>query len=162
MEINDLDQETQDLDWFALDREGAIGHFTTGGAGFLPRSVAASAEDLRAVTRYFHHTAPILGHPIVHPQARHRVRLFPSSDQDAEAACTTYLRDYAAAASRGLYSFDSEQTGQRPTGYFRVASPSRPLVAEALPREIRDILERTVLAGVAFGICDALGIDAMG
>jgi hypothetical protein len=53
MIISDEDENTIDYDWFAVDDEGHIGHFATGGCGIMPRSVAASAEDLETITNFF-------------------------------------------------------------------------------------------------------------
>jgi len=40
MTIPTAEQEETDFDWFGLDEEGFIGHFTTGGFKCLPQSVA--------------------------------------------------------------------------------------------------------------------------
>lgn len=44
-EISDIEEECEDLDWYAVDESGYIGHFATGGRGFLPRSVKNSSEN---------------------------------------------------------------------------------------------------------------------
>jgi hypothetical protein len=52
MIIEKWEEETTDFDWFALDDQGKIGHFTTGGFGALPQSVASSKEDLEKLVNY--------------------------------------------------------------------------------------------------------------
>src|SRR4051812_39010755 len=56
--IPEIEQEATDFDWFAVDESGCIGHFTTAGFKLLPKSVAASAEDLKKVTEHFKQLTP--------------------------------------------------------------------------------------------------------
>jgi hypothetical protein len=139
MEVSDLEQETQDLDWFALDEEGTIGHFATGGSGKLPRSVAASRDNMNMLTEFFRTHFANFTTPIINPKLGLHVSL---KDEDAKEK---YLQDYLNMASRGLYSYDCLLTGKKPTGYFLVAQPTTPLQLTLLPREIRSLLEMTVL-----------------
>ena len=54
-------QAGTDFDWFGIDEEGFIGHFTTAGFKRLPSSVAHCAEDLKRISDYFEHIAPVRG-----------------------------------------------------------------------------------------------------
>jgi hypothetical protein len=58
MVISDEDQEVTDFDWFAVDKDGRVGHFTTGGDGVFPRTVAASSDELQFITDFFQNTIP--------------------------------------------------------------------------------------------------------
>ena len=155
MEVSELDEETQDLDWFALDKEGAVGHFATGGFGALPRSVASSLEDLKKITEYFRSQHAPIASPIVSRVIDSHISL------KDEGVMTRYLEDYMKMASRGLFSFDYLRTGTRPRGYFEVAKPSTPLHSTSLPQEIRQILEKTVLDGISFSTADEIGVEAL-
>jgi hypothetical protein len=154
MRVSELEEEIQDLDWFALDEEGTIGHFATGGCGALPRSIASSREDLQKVTLYFrNHTA------IASPVVSHSIDSYISlKDNESKAR---YLRDFLKMSSQGLFSFDCMRARKRPTGYFQVARPSVALYATALPLEIRQILERTVLEGVCFRSAGEIAVEVV-
>ena len=51
--ISDIEEETRDIDWFCTDIDGEIGHFASGGRGFLPLSVKASQENLNRLVSIF-------------------------------------------------------------------------------------------------------------
>lgn len=155
MQVSELDEETQDLDWFAIDGEGAIGHFATGGCGALPRSIASSLEDLQKVTMYFKERVEAFTMPVVSESINSFI-LF--RDEEAKAR---YLEDFIKMASQGLFSFDFLRTGTRPAGYFRVAKPNVSLQARSLPQEICQILERTLLQGIVFRDSDKIDVKAV-
>ncbi len=135
--ITDIEEETQDIDWFGADLNGEIAHFTSGGRGFLPPSVKACKEDLNLAYAYFRHELAANGYGIQSSNLLLHMK-FQSVEQKA-----TYLADYLRMASKGLYSFDCVITGKRPSGYFVVASPARPLSVNELPNEIQKIVVRT-------------------
>ena len=142
MEISDQDQLCLDFDWFAVDDQGWIGHFTTAGFKLLPRSVSPSQEDLKLVTGYFERSAPIReGHFVDN-------EIIPTlkNEKDPERR----LRDFVAMANRGLYSYDIESYGDT---YFRVAIPKSPMHMSDLPENIQEILKRTRAKGSIFSQC---------
>ena len=51
--ISELEEETQDIDWFCVDVAGEIAHFASGGRGFLPTSVSSSRVSLEILLQYF-------------------------------------------------------------------------------------------------------------
>ena len=68
MEIPFDKQARTDFEWFGVDEDDLIGHFTTAGFKRLPPSVAKSGEDLRTVTDYFGNVGPVRGaHTVDHP-----------------------------------------------------------------------------------------------
>jgi hypothetical protein len=149
MKIPDIDVETQDLDWFAIDKEGAVGHFTTGGFGVLPRPAASSYGDLKKLLGFFRETlAPATTASISNNLQSHK-------QFNNDSAKSRYLHDSIAMASRGLFSFDCCY-GNRPTGYFKVTLPSKPLHFSSLPVEIQQILKRTVLSEISFKDVDEI------
>lgn len=89
MPISDLDIETRDLDWFASDKDGMIGHFATGGHGAVPQVIARSCsiEDLNQVANYFR-KQPALACPIVNEGLASYVAL---KDERAKGR---YLEDF--------------------------------------------------------------------
>ena len=46
-----IDPDGIDLDWYAVDRDGHLAHFTSGGSRLVPERVLASQEDLKKVDR---------------------------------------------------------------------------------------------------------------
>jgi hypothetical protein len=154
MNISDIDEEITDLDWFGLDQQGAIGHFTTGGFGALPRSVALSKEDLERVSKYFNNLGLNSNAPTVSAIAR---EILATKDEKAGAA---YLQDYLKAASKGLYSFNYQHIGRRPAPYFLVAIPEKPLNVNDVSPEIQQILKRTILPSVLFSADTTVSVDA--
>src|SRR5262249_44019510 len=81
MPISDIEEETLDLDWFALDRNGHIGHFTTGGMGDLPQTVREgySVDSLASVTDFFRTSVKPRATPIVNPALTKYVRISEAS-----------------------------------------------------------------------------------
>lgn len=138
MEIARDLQVGRDFDWFCVDEKGHIGHFTTAGFKYLPKSVEASAENLETLTKFFMALQPQYGHEV-------DLRLADALNEPKPGP--RYLRDFVAMADRGLFSFDIESYATSGSAYFRVALPLRPLKIEDLPEPIRKILTHTVLAG---------------
>jgi hypothetical protein len=58
-----------------------------------------------------------------------------------------YLAVYMSMAAIGMHSFDCITARKRPTNYFLVARPARPLRIEDVPDDIRQILSMTRLSG---------------
>jgi hypothetical protein len=134
MRIDFEEQMDRDFDWFAVDTVGHLAHFTTAGMKQLPQSIAASAEDLALVARYFQESATNRG--------LHEVEPTISIIQGER-----YLRDFVAMAGKGLFSFDIESHLSPAAAYFRVATPVSPLHMSELPLAIRDVVARTRIEG---------------
>jgi hypothetical protein len=139
--ITDFEEETQDIDWFSVDASGEIAHFASGGRGFLPLTVRASKEDLQYLTSYFRKELARNGDGVESPHLVAHMR-FESEEQKA-----AYLADYSQMGAKGLYSFDCMVGPKRPSGYFLVVEPSRPLRIEGFPSDIRQVLLRTRFLG---------------
>jgi len=145
MGIDPVIQETTDFDWFGVDAEGFIGHFTHAGFKRLPASVASSAEDLKFVSEYFQKHAAVRGAHLVDETSLSSAL---NRQWRGEREETRYLRDFVAMADRGLFSFDIDSYLTPGIAYFRVACPLSPITVEQLPEEIRQVLARTRLAGM--------------
>lgn len=155
--ITEEDEAAADLDWFAVDAQGAVAHFTTGGCGALPRGVAASKEDLETLRAYLT-TLPETTIAIVNPNRATTIPLFPTVKPEPVAR----LRPWTAAAARGLYAYDYvEDRKRRPRPYLLVARPELPLLAAELPPDIRTLLARTTLRDVTFSRDDVIGLASL-
>jgi hypothetical protein len=153
MQISDLDQEIYDFEWFALDKEGLVGHFATGGCGAMPTSVASSRENLRKVTDFFRNMCSAKSSTQVSQELDEHVDL-----KNSAAAREVYLRSYVEMASRGLFSYDCMRSPKRPTGYFLVAKPLTPLQVSSLPHEISEILGIAIFEDVSFREARVIGL----
>ncbi|MCW5963218.1 MAG: hypothetical protein KIT83_04190 [Bryobacterales bacterium] len=69
----------------------------------------------------------------------------------SESDRSRYLHSFAEMADRGLFTFDIDTYEREGLAYFLVAEPMEPIVVDALPREIQNILERTQLKDFRFG-----------
>lgn len=155
--ISELEEEASDYDWFAVDREGRVGHFTTGGFGVLPRSVAASSDDHKAITEFFR-SLPVSSEASLAPKAQEaaknpKLRRTWTGPMSASTAATHCFEDFVQMASREVFSFDHSygldcsMRRMRPCPvYYLIARPSNPLHVATLPLDIRTVLNRTVLS----------------
>jgi hypothetical protein len=142
--ISEDEQKERDYDWFGVDEEGYIGHFTSAGYK-LPKSVCASAEDLQAITDYFENIefSGLKFHVIT--DLEKKVHLFENDFMRNQ-----YLSSFCEMADRGLYSHDIDLYSKQNLAYFCVAMPERPLRIEFLPPNIRAIVSRIILKGIRF------------
>jgi hypothetical protein len=140
------EQEVRDFDWFGVDADGHIGHFTTAGFKYLPGSVSSSEEDLQEVTGYFDNEAPIRGAHRVDSESIAQFKGWKGEEHEAR-----YLASFALMADKGLYSYDIDTYVRAGIAYSRVAVPLSPLTLNELPDEVRRIVQRTILQGVCFG-----------
>jgi hypothetical protein len=139
--ITDIEEETQDIDWFSVDTNGEIAHFATGGRGFFPQSVKASRANMNRLVSYFRGTLPANGDGV---QSRN---LSSHMQFTSKAQLTTYLADYIRMGAKGLYSFDCIIDRKRPSSYFMVVRPSHPLTLNDLPGDVRQLLNLTRFDG---------------
>lgn len=139
--ITDIEEETQDIDWFSVDANGEIAHFATGGRGFLPPSVKASRANLNHLATYFREHLTANGDGIESPNLSSHMQF------TSEAQKATYLADYSRMGAKGLYSFDCVVGPKRPSSYFLAVKPSHPLTVDDLPDDIRQLLNVTRFDG---------------
>ena len=142
MEITIEQQESTDFDWFCVDAENHIGHFTTAGYKLLPTSVAHSTEELAIVTNFF--TRELSN------------RSAYSVEESVAHEGSRYLHSFVSMASRGLFSYDIASHLSADARYFRVATPESPIKLDQLPEEIRTILEKTHWSGEPFSRLEVL------
>ena len=143
MEIGASEQEAIDFDWFGVDEEGLVGHFTSAGFKSLPKSVSGDAHALALITEYFRSSAPIKGSHHVDDAITNARPDWKGEDNERR-----YLRSFVSMADRGLFSFDIDTYVEPGLEYFRVACPENPATLDEFPGEVREIVSRTVLRGV--------------
>jgi hypothetical protein len=141
MRISDDEQNYKDLDWYCVDSDGRVGHFTSAGFKRVPRSVSESSADLEFLHQFF---STLPGTPNAHDLDEH---LTPQQRSER------YLHSFVEMADRGLFSFDIETYPTPDTCYFRVAVPKQPLRFADLPEGVRDVLSRTALKDRSFEQC---------
>src|SRR5262249_5104444 len=98
--ITDVEEETQDFDWFSVDDNGEIAHFASGGRGFLPPSVKVSKSNLNRLAAFFRESLSANGIAI------EAAGLSSHLHFESEAQRSTYLANYLRMGAKGLYSFD--------------------------------------------------------
>lgn len=129
------EETTRDWDWFAVDPEGFIGHFTTAGFRRLPESVRADWDRAEELIQFFEAT-PELGQCEVRPEFWGWEKALR-----AGAARERYFRCFKEMARRGLYSYDTVL--RAPGDYFGVAIPNVPLAIAMLPEDIQRRISKT-------------------
>ena len=139
------EQEGRDFDWFGVDEDGHIAHFTTAGFKYLPESVSTNAEDLQRVTDYFENEAPIRGTHKVDSESIAQFKEWKGEENERR-----YLASFASMADRGLFSYDIETYVRPEIAYSRVTIPVSPVKLNELPDEVKMIIQRTILKGLRF------------
>jgi hypothetical protein len=136
--IKDNEDFVRDWDWYAVDEEGHIGHFTTAGLRLLPVNVREDRERLESLERYFFETAPVVSGWTV----RKGVEVDAGGWKDA-AKRDRYLRFFVEMASKGLFSYDTELVRSVTARYFLVSAPESPLTINDLPESVKNWISRT-------------------
>jgi len=131
MLIDTEEEFTTDWDWYAVDQDGCIGHFTSAGFRALPKSVKRDRERTNNTRSYFFEQAPVMGDWSVRAKAEIDCGGWPRQGKER------YIKDFALMASKGLFSFDTELTSTEKGRYFLVAIPEQPLRVDDLPAEIK-------------------------
>jgi hypothetical protein len=132
MRIDELEQESSDIDWFAIDSDGHILHIASGG-GVLPESVAASEETLLQLYQYFLALPDTNSASLVHAEA------------NAEKSGRNY-QNAIRYAQRGLFSFDKTLLNKHLDPQYHLAvRPADPLLIKDVPEPIATLLRRTSL-----------------
>ena len=59
--INAVEEFMRDWDWYTMDHDGYLGHFTSAGMRALPQSVKNDLDAAELIARYFFEQAPAKG-----------------------------------------------------------------------------------------------------
>jgi hypothetical protein len=135
--IDDAEEFTRDWDWYVVDQDGHIGHFTNAGMRTLPKSVKNDREATELIARYFFEQAPVTGGWSVRAAAEKDCGGWERQGFER------YVRDFALMATKGLFSFDTDLVGGQQARYYLVAIPERPLHVSDLPLNIKELVSRT-------------------
>ena len=137
MTIEYSEEFTRDWDWYAVDQDGYVGHFTSAGMRTLPKSVKKSREATELVAKYFFEQAPPRGDWSLRAAAERDCGGWEKQGRER------YIKDFALMATKGLFSFDTDLI-QGDGRYYLVAIPARPLRVDDLPVDIKEILSHTI------------------
>jgi hypothetical protein len=129
-----------DVEWFGVDRVGALAIFTTG-YGTIPLQVFESEERHRRLSDFFD------GAPEI-SEAHLVSGLDPTGDYQL----------FLAEAGRGLYSYWHSDYGTREP-YKLIAYPVTPALFGDLPEEIQAMLAPFRLERIEFGKEDVIRVD---
>jgi len=115
-----------EFDWFAIDAEGRVGHFSTAGEGLVPKVVLEHITETESLTEEL-------------------LRL-PVTGQ-ASGQLPGNIKDWLEMARRGVYSFD----WQHSNGAYRLAAtPSSELQVAGLPEALRASLSMVKFTTLRF------------
>jgi hypothetical protein len=117
-----------DIDWFAIDRNGEVAHFTTGVFGILPMFDDVLESQLDQIADFFFEKEKN-GEAIISPGALEDVTL-PHHDHNAQSM---YLKDYQEMAEKGLYSYAWRDSCNL---YKLICYPTSPLNLRHIPSSI--------------------------
>lgn len=121
-----------DLDWFAIDRDGHIAHFTSGGWGAVPVFyLEKDYGELAAILNYFE-SLPIIG----------TAKLVEPLTCPPE-----YLTEWNQIAVRGIYSYDFIVYDGP---YSCIATPDIPLNIDQISSHIQKLIKNVIFNNISF------------
>lgn len=126
MRITIIDLQIEDIMWFAIDKNGCVIEFTTGGRADVPEFVCRSKEETELLEEFF------MNLPVGFSNAELLI------DRDGSPLAT----DSEALAKKGIFCFDacSEFDYEYMYGYYKIAYPDKTLHLLDLPQNIRNIM----------------------
>lgn len=151
-----------DLDWFAVDRLGYLGHFMSNATTAVPSAIRDGVE-MRCERDFWRDLAdrmfdlPVKADSsIVHSYAKEwqpYLQIAGKSKREAYYAASTEWSE------RGFFSFNCvRKLGGDP--YFLVSSPSHPLASTDLETEDRMLVEKHRF-NFEFSECQTISVDAI-
>ncbi len=130
-------QSYMDIDWFAVDINGIIVNFASGG-GQLPKSIASSKELTEKVFSYFDNLSYKEQNIFINDD------LSQMKEFSSEEVRLKYLQSYVSMSKKGVYSFDKTILGNfDDEQYHLVCFPEACLKLDELPLDIQEILKQT-------------------
>ena len=108
--------EGREFDWFAVDVEGKLAHFSTAGDGPVPLSVLEHFVDADSISEVL----------LSLPEAGEATGHLPHN-----------IEDWLQMARRGIYSYDWKQSSGPDR---RAATPEKPIHVSALPQQLQTSL----------------------
>ncbi len=125
MEMDDEFLEVNDLDWFAISRDGFVLHFSTGGKGPIPSCFKRSIDRYELALEFFSCLKGTSEAEIV----------FGSTPVSFSGPQDNYFRSFCEMAKKGFFSYDF-----RVDCYELIAKPLIPLSVSDIPSDVRNIV----------------------
>lgn len=122
-----------EFDWFAVDRDGHIGHFSSAGYGAIPLVVTEHVREYIELQDHFSEMKGTYNAVLVRRDGNRQ--------------------HWLNIAQQGVYSFDFKHWDGP---YVLVAKPSAPVVIQNFPPEMRLVIERVRFEGVCFQEIEAI------
>ena len=124
MRITNIDLQCEDIIWFAVDKNGFIVEFTSGGIGNVPEFVCADREANDLLVNYFMNELA---------QSTSEQLVVPYEDNDL-------INDAIMLSRKGVFCFDASGDS-----YDKLSIPEAPLNVEKIPSDIKKILLKRIL-----------------
>ena len=124
MRITNIDLQCEDIIWFAVDKNGFIVEFTSGGIGNVPEFVCADREANDLLVNYFMNELA---------QSTSEQLVVPYEDNDL-------INDAIMLSRKGVFCFDASGDS-----YDKLSIPETPLNVEKIPSDIKKILLKRIL-----------------
>ena len=121
MRITNIDLQCEDIMWFAIDKNGYILEFTSGGIGKVPEFVCADRKVNELLEDFFMN---------VLPESTSEQLIITYEDNDL-------VNDAIMLSQKGIYCFDANGDS-----YYKICSPKASLRIDNLPEDIRNILSK--------------------
>jgi|SRR5579864_6224969 len=117
-----------EFDWFAVDFDGHVGHFSSAGFGPVPLAAEADAGRYDRVFELFKKS----------PGSR-----TASFERGSGKGCDDWLK----IAQHGIFSYDWKHWNGP---YARIATPENPILKDQLPEEIKSTVVRIRFEKICF------------
>ena len=124
MRITNIDLQCEDLMWFAVDKNGYIVEFTSGGIGNVPEFVCEDRDSNDLLVDYFMN---------ISNETTSEQLIVPYEDNDL-------LNDAIALSKKGIFCFDASGDS-----YEKISLPVLPLHMENLPDNIKRIMVKRLI-----------------
>ncbi|WBW96111.1 hypothetical protein [Oceanirhabdus sp. W0125-5] len=141
MIISEIEVFTEDIMWFAVDKNGYIGMFTSSVYGNVPRFVCESREKLEQLEKYFC------------DELRNKTDIIITKDE--------YLvfDDYTELARKGLFCFDAFKDNKHIESYINVIKPLKKFKVRETPDDIKRILKDCIFEQFDFDKHDVIDVE---
>ncbi len=136
MKIPYVVQSTTDIDWFAIDINGFVGHFSSQGS-CIPENLPDSIEEVNAISQFMFELPFECEEIIPNPRIEDYVQF------ESRIGRKTYFEEFDEVVMRRLFAFDKTEPIDSDDHRFHLAaSPGNPMVVDELPNKISEALKK--------------------